>query len=178
MRTLIDEQSYVITVPASTAPSPTYTIGSPTIRPRLEGYRTALRGDAFSAKYVDSARVLYTITPSTVGGSASLAALGADLTVTQVPILGGGLPRGFTPASTNVTGALLLSGGVLAVDLQVNGVCRTSLVLTNLSSVTALQFLVQIQIFGDQRAIDIENVDSVDNPALPNGLALAALLDG
>ena len=179
MRTLIVEQSIVVTVPASDDPEPSITIGTPTLRPRLEGYRTALRGPAFSANYIDSAKVLYTITPTTSGGLAALQALGAQLTVEQIPLLGGAPDRTFVlPLSTDVSGALTLSRGRLSTDLSVNGVVRTSLQLTNLSSLTALQFLVQVQIFGDQRAIDVEGVGDLENPALPNGMALAQLLDG
>lgn len=178
MRTLVVEQAFVLQVPASTAPESSISIGAPRIRPRLEGYRTALRADAFSATYVDRARVLFTVTPTFTGGLASLQSLGAYLTVDQTPLLGTVSAAAFTPLETDVSGVFTASRGRVSVDLAVNGVVKVSLRLANLSIATAQQFLVQVQVFGDQRAVDVENVAEVENPALPDGLALAQLLDG
>jgi hypothetical protein len=149
------------------------------LRPRLEGYRTALRGEAFSAVYVDRAKVLFTVSPTIAGGLADLQALGAYLTIEQMPLLGTSpYGRVYSALETDVSGAFTLSRGRFAVDLELNGVVRCTLKLTNLSIANTLNFYACVQVFGDQRAIDIEDVAAVDNAALPDGLALAQLLDG
>lgn len=178
MRTLIVEQAFPVTVPASTAPTPSTSIGIPTLRPRIEGYRSALQAEAYSAVYVDRAKVLYTVMPTQGGGLAELQALAAYLSVEQLPLLGTAASRTFSVLETDVSAAFTLSRGRLTVDLEVNGVVRSALRLVNLGLAQPLTFFVQIQVFGDQRAIDVENVAEVENPALPDGLALAQLLDG
>lgn len=172
MRTLVTEQTLVLPIAAAG----TGTVGTPFLRPRLEGFRTALRADAFSSQYVDRARVSFTVTPLAASGAAALLTLTATLTVNQSPVLGT-VQSAFPALAQTVTAPFTAANGRLAVDLQLTGVSQVQLALTN-NTGAATQFLVQIQVYGDQRAIDVQDVADLDNAALPDGRALAQLLDG
>ena len=172
MRTLVTEQTLVLPIAAAG----TGTVGTPFLRPRLEGYRTALRAQTLSAQYVDRAQVSFTVTPLAAGGLPALLALTASLTVQQAPVLGT-QQIAFPALAQNVTAAFGAAGGRLSLDVQLSGVVQVQLALTN-NAGTATQYLVQVQVYGDQRAIDVEDVADLDNAALPDGRALAQLLDG
>lgn len=177
MRVLVVEQSLVVAIGASDAPSATATVGTPLLRPRLQGYRTALRADALAATYVDRARVLFSVIPT---AAANLQTLQAKVTVYQSPILGTNYESTFPAVATDVSAAFQASYGRIAVDVSLVGVNRVALELTNLSSGSALPYRVQIQVFGDERAIEVVTLNDqpMFNSALPNGGPPTEKLDG
>ena len=171
MRVLIVEQSFPVGVAASGG---TAFVSSPTLRPRLQGNRGALRADALSSNYVDRAEALLSVFAPAGRGVADLAKLKVELRVVQFPSLGTGFGEAFPALFRDVSGSFLASQGQVLVPLDVNGVCRVEMRLTNLSD-GSLSFFCQSQVFGDQRSIDVDLVrflvgTNVNNPALDHNL--------
>lgn len=170
MRVLINEQQTRLTIPAGA----TVAALTPTLRPRLQGYRGALRADAFSANYVDRATVSFAITPSAAGGALALAGLQARLAIIQLPLSAAGSEDAFPALPRDVSGVFVANQGQLVVPVPDAGVVKVQLLLTNLSG-NNLSFMALTQVFGDQRAIDVELVRELvgmnqTKPALEHAL--------
>lgn len=127
-----------------------------TLRPRLEGYETALRGAALSAKFADEAQVSFQIRPDTSG---SLATMEAYLSVQPYQVLGVDVAdngtSSFPVPERNVSGLLTLFQGKLNFNVSLSGVSKVSLRIVNLGAV-AQNALVYTQIYGRIRPAEWE----------------------
>jgi len=177
VRVLVNEQSLVVPVGPSTQESGTVTLGTPRLRPRLQGYRTALRADALAATYVDRAVVLFTVIGQTL---ADLQTLAAKITVYQSPVLGTSYESTFPALSEDVSAAFQAARGKISVDLSVVGVCRVELQLVNRSSASTMPFRVQVEVFGDERNLEVVTMNDAPllNSSLPGGGPPTQALDG
>lgn len=138
---------------------PAVAITSPWIRPRLEGQRSVLRGEAFSAIMADNARVLFTVRlPST--GADVLNNYIANLTVFQAPLLGQDPQASYPVLTKNVSGFFAVDGQIV-VDVSMYGVNRVQLEILRVvdpPGVPKVESLyVQTQILAEERAIDVES---------------------
>lgn len=142
-------------------PVPTTVLTSPWLRPRLEGYRTAERGQAYDAKLADSARVMFTVR---LGATSTdvLNNFQAILTVEQAPLLGQNPGDTFPAFSTDVSGFFALEGRI-NVDVALYGVSRATLKLIRRTNPTvALVFpspmFTLVQVLSEEKGLDIETV--------------------
>ena len=170
MRVLIVDQSQAIRIPSGGTAS----LCTPTIRPRIQGNRGALRGNALSSNWVDNADLLFSVFPQVVNGRAALQSLKAELRIVQYATNGVGGEDAYPALRRDVSGQFVASNGQLRVPLPVNGVVSVELFLTNLSNAT-WSYLTEMQVYGDQRAIDVELVQELVgmnqiNPALKHAL--------
>lgn len=141
-------------------PIPTLVLSSPWLRPRLEGYRTAERGQAYDAKLADSARVMFTVR---LGATSTdvLNNFQAILTVEQAPLLGAD-PRATFPAfSTDVTGFFALEGRI-NVDVALYGVSRATLSLIRRTNpavplIVPAPLFTLVQVLSEEKGLDIEH---------------------
>ena len=141
--------------------TPSITLTTPWLRPRLQGNRQALRGDAFNAKAADWARVQFTVrlpTNNQVGVATGdrFNNFQALLTVEQSPLLGQD-PQATFPADVyDVSGAFAVEGRI-AVDLSIYGTCRATLKLirrTNPTLSSPAMFTLT-QVFAEQWTLDV-----------------------
>ena len=146
MLALVYENASTFTLPAGGEQS---TIASTMVlRPRLEGYETALRGAALSAKFADEALVSFQIRTESFF---VLSKLQAFLSVQPFQVLGvdvddaGG--TAFPVFERDVSGLLPLFQGKLNFDVSLAGVSKVSLRITNLDVVPRTA-LIYTQIYG------------------------------
>lgn len=126
------------------------------LRPRLEGYESALRGAALSAKFADEALVSFQIRPTTLGG---LATMQAFLSVQPYQVLGVDVNDDgsslFPVPERDVSGLLSLFQGKLNFNVSLSGVSKVSLRIVNLGAATQVA-LVYTQIYGRIRPAEWE----------------------
>lgn len=145
--------------------NPVTTLVTPWLRPRLQGNRSALRGDAYNAKAADWARVQFTVRLATknqagVTTGDALNNLQALLTVEQSPLLGQDPQATYPSFVTDVSGAFAVEGRI-AVDLTIYGTCRAKLQLIrrqNPAVVTngpAGALFTLTQVFAEQWTLDV-----------------------
>jgi len=145
-------------IPAGASGNLTTTLQSPWIRPRLEGNRTATRGDAWDAKLADWARVQFTVR---VSPGEVLNNFQALLTIYQSPLLGQDPEATFPNFQQDVSGAFAIDGKI-AVDLALEGTSRVELELTRVNNpppgpLTPKNSLFALcQITAEERSIDAE----------------------
>lgn len=156
MRALVQEatQNYSLPIGESVG------VGIKDVRPRLEGYESALRGPALSAQLADRAQFVFLVRPLAADAVSALNALTqieAYLTIQTLPLLGGDEHAlgGTTATSypyieTDVSGQLVLFRGRLVFDVQAFGVTRATLRLVNRAA-AAQTVLITTQIFADVR---------------------------
>lgn len=157
MRALVQETATNLSLGANGGSAE---VGIKDIRPRLEGYESALRGPALSAQLADRGQFVFIVRPQAADAATAFALLSniqAVLTIKTLPLLGGDeqIVAGTTTTSfpymqTDVSGQFLLFRGRLAFDVQDFGVCRATLALTNWN-VASVTSLVTTQIFADVR---------------------------
>ena len=137
--------------------TPSITLTTPWLRPRLQGNRQALRGDAFNAKAADWARVQFTVRLATRVGDV-FNNYQALLTVEQSPLLGQD-PQATYPADVyDVSGAFAVEGRI-AVDLSIYGTCRATLKLIRRTNpavaTTTFATFTLTQVFAEQWTLDV-----------------------
>jgi hypothetical protein len=169
MHVLISESSQVPNIALTVnsppnATTPTIVLSTPWLRPRLQGNRGALRGDAFNAKAADFARVQFTVrlpakdpTGNTVIDRFNN--YQAVLTVEQSPLLDTNPESAFASDQYDVSGAFAVEGRI-AVDVAIYGTCRATLTLvrrTNPTGVvgTLLNLFTLTQVFAEQWTLDV-----------------------
>lgn len=145
MLSLVYENASIFTLPAD--PLASTTASTMVFRPRLEGYESALRGAALSAKFADEALVSFQIRPTSF---ANLTNVQAYLSIQPFQVLGVDVAddgtTSFPVLERDVSGVLTLFQGKLAFDMSVTGVAKASLRLVNLGAVQTV--LVYTQIYG------------------------------
>lgn len=158
MRALVQEttQNYSLPIGADNS----VFVGIKDVRPRLEGFESALRGAALSAQLADRAQFVFLVRPQAASEAAALLALTqieAYLTIQTLPLLGGdewntggATTTSYPYIETDVTGQLVLFRGRLVYDVQAFGVCRATLRLVNRAA-AAQNVLITTQIFADVR---------------------------
>ena len=167
MHLLVSEASQVpnlalVTGAGVTTTSPTITLETPWLRPRLQGTRQALRGDAFSAKAADYARVQFTVrlpNKNTLGTAIvdvynNYQAL---LSVQQSPLLGQNPETDYPSFVADVSGDFAIEGRI-AVDVAIYGTCRVVLQLirrTNPSLANVSTLYTLTQVFAEQWTLDV-----------------------
>lgn len=142
--------------------SPTITLETPWLRPRLQGTRQALRGDAFSAKAADYARVQFTVrlpNKNDVGGANvdRFNNYQALLSVQQSPLLGQNPEADYPTFVADVSGDFAIEGRI-AVDVAIYGTCRVVLQLirrTNPTRTGATTLFTLTQVFAEQWTLDV-----------------------
>lgn len=167
MNILVSESSQVVAIGTISAipAGPTTTVASPWLRPRLEGYRGALRGKAFDAKFADTAKVLFTVRMN-----ANAAVIGDVLnnfqfllSVQQAPLLGNDPEANFPSVVTDVSGYAVIDGRI-AVDVALHGTSRVTLQIIRRTDPFALpaagnqNLYVLCQVLAAERAVDVETV--------------------
>lgn len=164
MHILVHESSQSVMIgTTSDFPLNATKITSPLLRPRLEGARGALRGDAFSAKFADTAQVLFTVrlpTPPTGGTQDVLNNYKAVVTIFQSQLLGSDPNVQYPNISYDVSGVFALDGHV-AVDVALHGVCRVELALTRVTDPglpATKSLFVLCQVLAEERAVDVEKL--------------------
>ena len=160
MHLLVSEASQIpnigpVTGAGATLVTPSITLTTPWLRPRLQGNRQALRGDAFNAKAADWARVQFTVRlPTRVGDVFNN--YQALLTVEQSPLLGQD-PQATFPADVyDVSGAFAVEGRI-AVDLSIYGTCRATLKLIRRTNptISSTALFTLTQVFAEQWTLDV-----------------------
>ncbi len=151
-------QNASIPLVSGLTPTPTVNLLTPFLRPRLDGQRKALRGDAYNARLADSARVLFTVRlPSST--TDSLNNYQAKLTVFQSPLLGQNPEAVFPSFTTDVSGYFAVDGQIM-IDVSLYAVNRVQLSIQRISNpvvgIPALFTLVQV--LAEEAAIDVETV--------------------
>jgi hypothetical protein len=146
MLSLVYENASNFTLPIN---APTGTIAATMVlRPRLEGYETALRGAALSAKFADEALVSFQIRPTLTG---SLATMQAYLSVQPYQVLGVDVDdsgaSSYPVPERDVSGLLTLFQGKLNFNVSLAGVSKVSLRIVNLGA-AAQDALIYTQIYG------------------------------
>ena len=157
MHILVHESQQIVRMGLLGVPSDNTvtSISSPLLRPRLEGQRTALRGDAYNAKLADYAQVTFTVRLPT---GDLLNNFQAILTVFQSPLLGQNPEAQYPSFGTNVSAVLPIDGRI-SVDVALLGVNRVELQLTRMVNPpggTPKSLFVLTQITAEERAIDTE----------------------
>ena len=157
MRALVQETTTNFTIPANGGVT---NIGIKDVRPRLEGYESALRGPALSAQLADRGQFVFIVRTQAASVAAALTLLSniqAVLTIQTLPLLGtdeqvlaGVTTTAYPYLETDVSGQFLLFRGRLVFDVQDFGVVRASLALTNWNA-TDVTALITTQIFADVR---------------------------
>jgi hypothetical protein len=164
MHIYVYESAQNVSMPLTSGPValPSTKLSTPLFRPRLEGQRGALRGDAYSARLADSAKVLFTV--RLPAGSGDLFNnYRAILTVFQSPLLGQNPETVFPSTTKDVTGYFAVEGQIV-LDISLYAVNRVQLELTRVTnppgpppnSVSVLFTLVQV--LAEENAVDIEKV--------------------
>lgn len=165
MRALVQETTQTFLLPAALRPPEppsSLTLTQKDVRPRLEGYEGALRGNALSAQLADRAQFVFMIRPAAASGAAAvavLASLQAFLSIRPYPLLGGDTfidpatnqpTTSFSYMESDVSGQLLLFKGRLSVTVQDWGVNTAALRLQNWGAAD-VSVLVTTQIYADVR---------------------------
>lgn len=165
MHLLVSESSQVPNIAQISVAgvTPSLTLTTPWLRPRLQGNRSALRGKAYDAKAADWARVQFTVRLPTKNASGVVTGdvfnnFQALLTVEQAPLLGQD-PQDTYPANVyDVSGAFAVEGRI-AVDLSIYGTCRATLKLirrTNPPVATSILAIFTLtQVFAEQWTLDV-----------------------
>lgn len=167
MHLLISEASQLpgiaaVTGAGPTLTTPTTTLVTPWLRPRLQGNRQALRGDAYNAKAADWARVQFTVRLATRNAAGVVSGdvfnnFQALLTVEQSPLLGQDPQTTFPADVYDVSGAFAVEGRI-AVDLSIYGTCRAKLTIIrrqNPSSTPLAALFTLTQVFAEQWTLDV-----------------------
>lgn len=160
MKILVSESAQVPAIENITLGSltPTMTLATPWLRPRLSGYRTAERGKAYDAKFADEANIQFTVRLDPTSGDV-LNNFQALLTVEQAPLLGQDPGAVYPSFVTDVSGFFALEGRI-SVNVGIYGVCRATLTLIRRTAngipvPTAMFTLVQV--LGNEKGIDVEH---------------------
>lgn len=164
MHLLVSEASQIpnsgiVSAPGTPVP---VQLATPWLRPRLEGNRQALRGDAFSAKAADFARVQFTVrlpvfnalNAATVDKFNNYNAL---LSVQQVPLLGQNSETNYPSFVADVSSDFAIEGRI-AVDVAIYGTCRVVLTLTRRTAASAADtttLFTLTQVFAEQWTLDV-----------------------
>lgn len=147
MLALVYEQASTFTLPAGGESSTV--VSTMVLRPRLEGYETALRGKALFARFADEAQVSFQIRPD--NASAGLASMQAFLRIRPFPVLGVDVDdngaSSFPLLERDVSGLLTLFQGKLNFSVALSGVTEVSLRIVNFDA-SAQNALVYTQIYG------------------------------
>lgn len=147
MLALVYEQASTLTLPAG-GEVPTI-VSTMVLRPRLEGYETALRGKALFARFADEAQVSFQIRPT--DAVSGLATMQAFLRIQPFPVLGVDVAdngsSSFPLLERDVSGLLTLFQGKLNFSVALSGVTEVSLRILNFN-VSAQNVLVYTQIYG------------------------------
>lgn len=156
MRALVQETTQNYSLPVDTSVG----VGIKDVRPRLEGFESALRGPALAAQLADRAQFVFLVRPLAADAATALNALTqieAYLTIQTLPLLGGDehalgatTTTSYPYIESNVSGQLTLFRGRLVFDVQSFGVCRATLRLVNRAAV-AQTVLITTQVFADVR---------------------------
>ena len=160
MKILVTESAQVPGIENITlaSPTPTMTLASPWLRPRLSGYRTAERGKAYDAKFADEANIQFTVRLATTSGDV-LNNFQALLTVEQAPLLGEDPSAVYPSFVTDVSGMFAVEGRI-SVNVSLYGVCRAVLTLirrTANGTPTPTALFTLVQVLGNEKGIDIEH---------------------
>ena len=165
MHIYVYESAQNVSMPQASGPFalPSTKLSTPLFRPRLEGQRGALRGDAYSSRMADSAKVLFTVRLP-AGAGDLFNNYRAILTVFQSPLLGQN-PEALFPSSTKDVSGYFAVEGQIVLDISLYAVNRVQLELirvTNPSplppaSSTAVLFTL-VQVLAEENAVDIEKV--------------------
>jgi hypothetical protein len=162
MHIYVYESAQNVSVPLVSGPTPTPTVNltTPLLRPRLEGQRGALRGDAYSARLSDSAKVLFTVRLQS-GMVDSFNNYQALLTVFQSPLLGQNPEVEFPSTVHDVSGYFAVDGQIM-VDVSLYAVNRVQLKLIRITNpvgpATGTSLFTLVQVLAEENAIDIEKV--------------------
>ena len=148
MRTLVYENCMVSTFTAGGGTLPTIVMQSPMLRPRLEGYRGAIRGFARESTYVDRPTVVFDFRPA-----AALVNFTAILTITRFGVLGQN--PGLAAATRDITGEFILARGNFEVNMDNEGISQVQLTLTNNAAAPQLAALTT-QVFGEATVLQLE----------------------
>lgn len=164
MHLLVSEASQVpgIAQISVGTPAPTTTLVTPWLRSRLQGNRSALRGDAYNAKAADWARVQFTVRLATLNAAGLVSGdvlnnYQALLTVEQAPLLGQDPQATYPAFVTDVSGAFAVEGRI-AVDLSIYGTCRAQLQLIRRqqgATVPLESLFTLVQVFAEQWTLDV-----------------------
>lgn len=167
MNILVSESSQVVAIGTVSAipAGPTTTVASPWLRPRLEGYRDALRGKAFDAKFADTAKVLFTVRQNAfaIANGDVLNNFQFLLSLQQAPLLGNDPEASFPSVVTDVSGYVVVDGRI-AVDVSLHGVSRVTLQIIRRTDPFVLptpanqNLYVLCQVLAAERAVDVETV--------------------
>lgn len=153
-----NSRTYRMSTAAGGSTGTVATITTPTLRPRLEGQRTALRGNAFNAKLADYAQVTFTVR---VPVGELLNNFQAELIVLQSPLLGQD-PAADYPNYTTDVSSLLPIDGRLTIEVALLGVCQVALRLTRVSDPSggvSPSLFVMTQVLAEERSVDVEHLD-------------------
>ena len=164
MHIYVYESAQNVSLPLTSGPVdlPSTLLSTPLLRPRLEGQRGVLRGDAYNSRLADSAKVLFTVRLP-AGTDDLFNNYRAELTVFQSPLLGQN-PETFFPSITHDISGYFAVEGQIVVDISLYAVNRVQLKLTRVTNptspvagVTPVLFTL-VQVLAEENAVDIEKV--------------------